>query len=84
MFQRILNYIAGVDRETLATCPPTDRIWAAHLGVSLCLSFIVVFGITFHATSYMIADVRYQVATSLVIALPRWSRSSASSWTITS
>jgi len=68
MFQRVLNYIAGVDRETLASCPPTDRIWAAHLGVSLCLSFVVVFGITFHATGYMIADVRLQVATSLVIA----------------
>jgi len=68
MFQRVLNYIAGVDRETLATCPPTDRIWAAHLGVSLCLSFVVVFGISFHATGYMISDVRLQAATSFVIA----------------
>ncbi|MCK7474321.1 MAG: hypothetical protein MZV49_13865 [Rhodopseudomonas palustris] len=65
MFQRVLNYIAGVDRETLATCPPTDRIWAAHLGVSLCLSFVVVFGISFHATGYMISDVRLQAATSI-------------------
>jgi hypothetical protein len=68
MFQRVLNYIAGVDRETLATCPPTDRIWATHLGVSLCLSFVVVFGISFHATGYMISDVRLQAATSFVIA----------------
>lgn len=68
MFQRVLNSIAGVDRETLASCPPTDRIWAAHLGVLLCISFIVVFGISFHATGYMITDIRLQVATSLVIA----------------
>ncbi|ABD06340.1 conserved hypothetical protein [Rhodopseudomonas palustris HaA2] len=68
MFQRVLNSIAGVDHETLASCPPTDRIWAAHLGAMLCISFIVVFGISFHAMGYMIADVGLQVATSLVIA----------------
>ena len=56
MIQRALVAIAGVDRDTLKTCPATDKVWAAHLGFSLCLSFIVVLGISFHATGYMIAD----------------------------
>ena len=47
MIQRALYHIAGVDRATLATCPATDKVWAAHLGFSLCLSFIVVLGISF-------------------------------------
>ena len=42
MIQRALVAIAGVDRDTLKTCPATDKLWAAHLGFALCLSFIVV------------------------------------------
>src|SRR6185503_7433255 len=69
MFHRALVAIAGVDRDTLKTCPATDKLWAAHLGFALCLSFIVVLGISFHATGYMIADPLMRGAASLVIAL---------------
>src|SRR5678816_4893001 len=69
MFHRALVAIAGVDRDTLKTCPATDKLWAAHLGFALVLSFLVVLGISFHATGYMIADPRVRGAVSLVIAL---------------
>ena len=69
MIHRALVAIAGVDRDTLKTCPATDKLWAAHLGFALCLSFIVVLGISFHATGYMIADPWMRGAVSLVIAL---------------
>ena len=42
MIRRALWNIAGIDSETLSTCPVTDKLWATHLGFSLCLSFIVV------------------------------------------
>jgi hypothetical protein len=69
MIRRALYQIAGVDRATLETCPATDKVWAAHLGFSLFLSFVVVFGIALHATGYMIADPWLRAAVSLVIAL---------------
>ena len=69
MIQRALVAIAGVDRNTLKTCPATDKVWATHLGFALCLSFVVVLGISFHATGYMIADPRVRGGVSLVIAL---------------
>ena len=61
MIQRLLWNIAGVDRATLATCPVTDKVWAAHLGFSLVLSFTVVLGISFHATGYVIVGLRHAV-----------------------
>ena len=54
MIQRALCVVAGVDRNTLATCPATDKMWATQLGLSLLISFFVVLGISFHATGYMI------------------------------
>jgi hypothetical protein len=69
MIRRALYQIAGVDRATLETCPGTDKVWAAHLGFSLFLSFVVVFGIALHATGYMITDPWLRAAVSLVIAL---------------
>ncbi|MGP9812214.1 DUF4407 domain-containing protein [Rhodopseudomonas sp. NSM] len=69
MIQRALGVIAGVDRKTLSTCPASDKLWAAHLGASLCLSFIVVLGVSFHATGYMIASVWTRLLVSGVIAL---------------
>jgi Domain of unknown function (DUF4407) len=69
MLQRLFWNIAGIDRETLATCPMTDRLWATHLGFALCLSFIVIFGISFHATSYVLDNVMMRLLTALVVAL---------------
>ena len=69
MIQRVLWHIAGVDRETLATCPVTDQVWATHLGFSLLLSFTVVLGISFHATSYVITDIWMRLLASTVVAL---------------
>ncbi|HEY0327903.1 MAG TPA: DUF4407 domain-containing protein [Rhodopseudomonas sp.] len=69
MIRTALNFIAGVDRKTLESCPATDKMWAAHLGFSLCLSFVVVLGISFHATGYMIADVGTRLLAAVVIAL---------------
>jgi hypothetical protein len=69
MILRTLCHIAGVDRETLLTCPMTDSLWVAHLGFSLFLSFAVVFAITFHATGYVIADVWLRSIAALVVAL---------------
>src|SRR5262245_26313261 len=69
MLRRVLYLIAGVDRATLETCPATDKVWAAQLGFSLFLSFVVVFGIALHATGYMIVDPWMRAAVSLVIAL---------------
>jgi hypothetical protein len=69
MIQRALCAIAGVDRATLLECPPSDKLWATHLGFSLILSFVVVFGISYHATSYVIENSVMRLATALVIAL---------------
>jgi len=69
MIRRALYQIAGVDRATLETCPATDKLWAAQLGFSLCLSFVVVLGISFHATSYVISNLFVRALASLVIAL---------------
>jgi len=69
MIRSTLYQIAGIDRETIATCPPTDRVWAAHLGFSLLLSFVVVFGISFHATGYVIQDIPLRFLAATVVAL---------------
>uniref|UniRef100_Q07UJ2 DUF4407 domain-containing protein n=1 Tax=Rhodopseudomonas palustris (strain BisA53) TaxID=316055 RepID=Q07UJ2_RHOP5 len=69
MLQRFLGFIAGVDRKTLAGCPATDKMWATHLGLSLLLSFTVVFGVTFHATGYMIEAVWTRLSIALVVAM---------------
>ncbi|MBA3519294.1 MAG: DUF4407 domain-containing protein [Rhizobiales bacterium] len=68
-FTDILCWIAGVDRHVLASCPGTDRLWATHLGLSLVLSFLVTFGITYHATSYMIEGALPRLGISAIVAL---------------
>jgi hypothetical protein len=69
MIRRALWNIAGIDSETLSTCPVTDKLWATHLGFSLCLSFIVVLGITFHATGYVIENGWMRLLAATVVAL---------------
>src|SRR5271166_4824108 len=61
MMSRPFCYIAGIDQNTLSACPTTDKLWATHLGFSLCLSFLVVLGISFHATGYVIPDTRMRL-----------------------
>lgn len=53
MFSRFFYAIAAIDGETLRQCPKTDRMWAAHLGAWLLLSFAFVFLISLHSTSYV-------------------------------
>jgi hypothetical protein len=69
MVQRVLCQIAGIDRQTLSSCPATDKLWASQLAFSLLLSFLVVFGITFHATGYVITSMWLRLLAATVIAL---------------
>jgi hypothetical protein len=69
MIRRTLYQIAGIDRATLATCPATDKMWATHLGLSLLLSFTVVFGISLHAIGYVISDPWMRLPVAVVVAL---------------
>lgn len=69
MIRRALVSIAGVDHKVLSTCPATDRIWAVHLGLSLCISFVVGCGIVFQSTEYLVEDVWKRVVIALLIAL---------------
>jgi hypothetical protein len=68
MIQRLLFFIAGVDRKTMLDCPATDRMWASHIGFSLCLSFSVVLGISYLATGYIVDIVWLRGAIAFVIA----------------
>lgn len=69
MLQRLLYFIAGVDRELIARCPPTDRIWAMQIGFSLCLSFLVVFGVSYYALGYIVGSTPLRASIAVVIAL---------------
>src|SRR5262245_33026670 len=69
MLQRVFWNIAGIDRETLATCPVTDNLWATQLAYALYLSFIVIFGISFHATRYVIEQMMMRQLTALEYAI---------------
>jgi hypothetical protein len=69
MIQRLFSFIAGVDYKTMSSCPTTDRMWASQLGFSLCLSFTVVFGVSFYATGYMIDSSTIRGLIAFVVAL---------------
>ncbi len=65
MMERFFFLVAGVDRETLRECPPTDRILARQLGVMLSLTFVIIATITFYSLTYISqASVEYDVATN--------------------
>jgi hypothetical protein len=69
MIKRALVSIAGVDHKILATCPATDRMWAVHLGLSLCISFVVVSGIVFYSTEHLVDDIWKRFVVALLVAL---------------
>lgn len=60
--------IAGVDPVALESCPATDRIWAAQLGFSLVLNFMVVFGLTYYSVGYFVPDFPVRVFVALMVA----------------
>src|SRR4051812_8130711 len=60
--------IAGVDPVALEDCPATDRIWAAQLGFSLVLNFVVVFGLTYYSVGYFLGEVHVRVFVALMVA----------------
>jgi hypothetical protein len=69
MIQRLLYFIAGVDRQLMAQCPATDRMWAGQIGFSLCLSFLVVSGVSYYALSYIVAHTVLRAGIAIVVAL---------------
>lgn len=60
--------IAGVDPVALEDCPGTDRIWAAQVGFSLVLNFVVVFGLTYYSVGYFIGEFYVRMLVALVVA----------------
>lgn len=63
--ERFFFLVAGVDREAMKECPPTDRILARQLGVMLSLTFVIIATITFYSLTYISrASVEYDVATN--------------------
>lgn len=60
--------VAGVDPVALEDCPATDRIWAAQLGFSLVLNFVVVFGLTYYSVGYFLGEVHVRVFVALMVA----------------
>jgi hypothetical protein len=66
---RPLCFVAGIDYKTLITCPKTDQIWAGHLGLSLFISFLVIFSIALFSTGYVVSEPRLRIAVALVVAL---------------
>lgn len=53
MPNKFLCFIAGVDRATLTNCPPSDKIWATHVGAMLLFTFFVIAGITYLSFDYL-------------------------------
>jgi len=65
---RLFCRIAGVDPVALEDCPNTDRIWAAQLGFSLALNFLLLFGLTFYSVGYFLPELYARVLVALVVA----------------
>ncbi|MBS9783052.1 MAG: DUF4407 domain-containing protein [Pasteurella sp.] len=45
--------IAGVDKDKLNVCTKMDKFWISHIGLMLCCTFIVLFGITYLSFDYL-------------------------------
>jgi hypothetical protein len=67
--ERTFCFIAGIDDKVIVDCPRTDRLWASHLGFSLLVSFLVIFGIAYHSVGYVVVNPLARAAVSIVIAL---------------
>lgn len=65
---RLFCRIAGVDPVALEDCPNTDRIWAAQIGFSLALNFLLLFGLTFYSVGYFLPELYARVIVALVVA----------------
>ncbi|MDP2376800.1 DUF4407 domain-containing protein [Reyranella sp.] len=65
---RLFCRIAGVDPVALEDCPNTDRIWAAQIGFSLALNFLLLFGLTFYSVGYFLPELYARVLVALVVA----------------
>jgi len=67
-FDNILYKIAGIDKESIAECPATDRILAKHLAIALSCTFVIVFLISFYSFSYIgKGGLEYDVSTNQFI-----------------
>ncbi len=66
--RRFFSRIAGVDPVALEDCPGTDRIWAAQVGFSLLLNFVVVFGLTYYSVGYFLGEFYVRVFVALLVA----------------
>ncbi|WP_422002578.1 DUF4407 domain-containing protein [Reyranella sp.] len=57
-----------MDPVALEDCPGTDRIWAAQVGFSLVLNFVVVFGLTYYAVGYFLGELYVRIFVALLVA----------------
>ncbi|MGQ8365340.1 DUF4407 domain-containing protein [Glaciecola sp. 1036] len=68
LINKFLYKVAGIDRDTIEKCPTTDKIYARHLGVALCFTFILVFLISFYSFSYVgKGAMEFDVATNSIV-----------------
>lgn len=50
---KVFYRVAGVDSDLIEKCTPMDKLWAAHIGAMLCLTFVIVFGVSYLAFDYI-------------------------------
>ncbi len=51
--RKIARGVAAIDENLLDECPASDKIWANHIGYTLSLTFVVLFGIVFYSMTYI-------------------------------
>ncbi len=52
----------------LEDCPATDRVWAAQLGFSLLLNFVVVFGLAYYSIGYFLGEIYARLFVAFMVA----------------